>query len=248
MPKAYLFGTCLIDMFYPEAGLDAIALLKLCDYDAVYPLEQTCCGQPPYNSGFDDSATVIAQRTVELFSQQNYPLIVPSASCAGMIKHHYPRLLKNKPALAKRASDLAKRTYELVDFIADKLPFERCKEQGHHVVALHQSCAAQREMNVAQSWYSVLEKLPGVQVCLPEHHTECCGFGGTFAIKSEAISSVMTDDKAKALLALSADTISTGDCGCLMNIAGRIEHLGHTADCKPLARFIAERFGVQHEP
>lgn len=247
MAKVYLFGTCLVDMFYPESGLDAIALLRLCGFEVVFPQEQTCCGQPPYNSGFNEPAAAIAEQTVRLFSHHDYPLIVPSASCAGMIKKHYPELLKDKPGIKEQAEQLAERTFELIDFITDKLPYAQCNVQSTHRVALHQSCASQREMHVDESWKNVLERLPGVEVRLPERHTECCGFGGTFAVKSEAISSVMTDDKAKALLEQSPDCITSGDCGCLMNIAGRIEYLGDRTPSKPLARFIAERFGVHYE-
>lgn len=250
--KVYLFGTCLVDMFYPESGIDALRLLELCGYEVIFPQGQTCCGQPPYNSGFKAPAQAVAQQTIDLFSKQEHPVVVPSASCAGMIKHQYPKLFEYDKLYKAKADSLAKRTFELIDFIEDKLPYEKANPEPSMSVALHESCAAQREMATAHQWRSVLSKLPEVEVYIPARHQECCGFGGTFSVKSEKLSAVMTEDKAKALLDTNADCISSGDCGCLMNLQGHIEHSTKTTSdqstpIKPLTRLIAERFGVAYD-
>ncbi len=247
---AYLFGTCLIDIFYPQAGLDAISLLALCGYETEFPLAQTCCGQPPYNSGYPEEVKDIAAKTIALFSQHNYPLIVPSASCAGMIKYHYPGLFDPASTTGQQARNLAARTFELIDFIAEKLPYSRLDNTAIKqpiAVALHQSCSAQREMGVASQWLNVLDRLPNINVCLPARHTECCGFGGTFSVKSAAISATMTADKCQALNDTTAPCISSGDCGCLMNIETFQAHAGSQKEHTHLATLIARHFGVANE-
>lgn len=245
----YVFGTCLIDMYYPRAGLDAVALLELCGMEVSYPQAQTCCGQAAYNAGFSDYAAEVAAHTVSLFHEENWPIVVPSASCAGMIKHHYPRLLANNPQWKDAAERVAERCVELIDFIAERLPYERLPAEAgtSSRVALHTSCAAQREMAVAPRWIDVLARLPGIDVCQPANAQECCGFGGTFAVKSPDLSQVMTEDKCQALLDLEPDCIASGDCGCLMNIGTHLAY-EHGADpCIHLASLIAKAFGVHHE-
>lgn len=218
--KVYLFGTCLIDNYYPEAGIDTIDLLALAGYEVIYPEAQTCCGQPPYNSGYEAQSKQVAQKTVDLFLEQNYPLIVPSASCTGMIKNHYPALFANTPIYAEKSIHLASKTFEFIDFIIDKLPYHRLTNKPKVSVALHESCSALRETDSAKSWKALLSKMPHVTVTLPNYANECCGFGGTFSIKSSAVSLAMTQDKYKNLISTESQTIISGDCGCLINLSG----------------------------
>ncbi len=247
--QVYFFGTCLIDALYPQAGLDAIALLELCDLKVVYPQAQTCCGQAPYNAGFSDHAAAAAAQTVTLFSEHDWPLVVPSASCAGMIKHHYPRLLASDPSLHQQATQLSGRCVELIDFIAERLPYERLSTNpaSNTCVSLHTSCAALREEPVADSWSTVLSRLPGVTLKHPQNKQECCGFGGTFAVKSPALSHALTKDKSAALLADHPDHITSGDCGCLMNIGSHIKYKTGHNPCLHLASIVARAFGIRHE-
>ncbi len=244
--KVYLFGTCLIDVFYPAAGMDALALLELCGYQVIYPQQQTCCGQPAYNSGYTNEAKTVAKSVLDLFSAQAYPVIVPSASCAAMIKHHYPKLFAADPVALQQAEELAHRTYELLDFLADKLPYEAALGSPQQP-ALHLSCSAQREMKVSERWLSLLKRLPGCDPILPADHEECCGFGGTFAIKSADISSAMTADKCKALQACQSKTLVSGDCGCLMNIEAYARKHNMAMQCEHIASFLAKQFGIHHE-
>jgi len=250
--SVYLFGTCLIDIFYPKAGMDTISLLELSGFDVIFPQSQTCCGQPPYNSGYSEQAREIAKKTIHIFSEQKIPLIVPSASCAGMIKLHYPTLFEKGSDEYLLAIELAQRTYELIDFLVDKLPYDKQVESSFYKVGLHESCCSQFEMNVSSAWQQVLSRLENVEVCLPTLREECCGFGGTFAVKSEDISAAMTDDKCRHLLAPEPDHIVSGDSGCLMNIAEHlryqnIENKKTEETCLHLASFIAQRFGIAHE-
>jgi L-lactate dehydrogenase complex protein LldE len=244
--QVYLFGTCLIDTFYPEAGMDAIALLGLCGQQVIFPQAQTCCGQPPYNSGENKAARDVARQTIQCFSHKKIPLIVPSASCAGMIKYHYPSLFKPGSPEHEQAIELSARTYELVEYIEPLLPYDQQITASPAHITLHRSCCALREMQVATHWLSILDKLDHVTVSLPEQEAECCGFGGTFAIKSPAISAAMTEDKCRYLLASKPEEIVSGDCGCLMNISGHLQHNKTTTPTQHLARFVAKRFGVEH--
>ena len=245
--QVYLFGTCLIDMFYPQAGIAAVTLLELAGYEVVYPQNQTCCGQPPYNSGFKTPAIKIAKQTIQLFSTQDIPLIVPSASCAGMIKHHYPTLFKPHSAEETLAKQLAQRTFDLLDFIADKLPYKQQPPRLPISVTLHESCSALREMSVANTWCNILNKLNNVEVKYPENKQECCGFGGTFSVKSDAISAVMTQDNCQNLLNTNSKQILSGDAGCLMNIGEHLKFEGKEDPCLHLASFLVEHFGLNHE-
>ncbi len=245
-PQVYLFGTCLIDVFYPEYGMDSAALLKLCGYEVILPPAQTCCGQPPYNSGHLEQARPVVKQAIDTFSQERLPLIVPSASCAAMIKHHYPALFDRDSEEAKRAEDLAGRTYELSEFLIDKLPYAQANPEPSANIALHQSCSARREMGVSQHWHTLLTALPGVEVNTPKYAEECCGFGGTFAIKSPSISTAMTEDKCEHLHDTACRLVVSGDCGCLMNLDGFAKQHNMDLSFQHLARFVAMRFGVHY--
>lgn len=226
--------------------MDAVALLALCKKQVIFPQAQTCCGQPPYNSGENKATRVVAQQTIRCFSNKKIPLIVPSASCAGMIKHHYPSLFKPGSLDHERALELSSRTYELIEFIETRLPYHQQVVTDPVHISLHRSCCALREMQVAGQWLSILDRLDHVTVSLPELEAECCGFGGTFAIKSPQISAAMTADKCRHLLAPKPEAIVSGDCGCLMNISGHLEHNKLSMPTEHLARFIAKRFGVDY--
>jgi L-lactate dehydrogenase complex protein LldE len=245
--SVYLFGTCLIDTFYPEAGLDSISLLELCGYQTIFPQAQTCCGQPPYNSGEENAARAAAWHTIETFSEQQLPLIVPSASCAGMIKRHYPSLFERGSVKHTHAINLSERTFELVDFIEDKIPYQNQTDTKKTHISLHRSCSSLREMKVADKWLSILSRLDGVEASLPKLEEECCGFGGTFSIKSPDISAAMTADKCKHLLSEKPDCIVSGDCGCIMNIDGHLNFSKQSTPTLHIAHFVAKRFGIRNE-
>lgn len=237
--EVYFYGTCLIDLLYPEAGLSAIELLEREGVRVRFPQEQTCCGQPPYNSGYRHEAITIAAKQVALFSE-SIPLVVPSASCAGMIKHHYTELLQGHP-LHAQALDLSERTYEFSEFLNRVLKVQ-LKDQGAPVkVALHTSCSARREMQVGEDGMALLKQLDQVEVYEPERAQECCGFGGTFSVKQPEISAAMAEDKCKALNDTGASQVVSGDCGCLMNVGGVMEKSGRDMTTAHLATFLWQR-------
>lgn len=237
--SVYLFGTCLIDMLYPQAGMAAINLLEREGVEVVYPQQQTCCGQPAYNSGYDDEARAVARQQIAAFPGDN-PIVVPSGSCAGMLRHHYPDLFAGQPD-QQRVQQFFERVFELTEFLVKVLRV-RLVDKGKPLnVALHTSCSARREMGVAGDHSALIQQLQNVELVTQERETECCGFGGTFAVKAAEISATMVNDKCDAIVASGCDKLVSGDCGCLLNISGAQEHRGDPIQHQHLASFLWER-------
>ena len=235
----YFFGTCLVDALYPEAGLAAVRLLRREGLTVVFPQGQSCCGQPAFNSGFVDEARAVARKQLRLFAKP-YPIVVPSGSCAGMMKHHYPELFCGTPdeAAARRFSQ---RVYELSEFLVRVLDV-KLQDRGDPVtITWHSSCHALREMDVIRHAKSLIRQLDRVTLIELERETECCGFGGTFAVKQPALSAAMVKDKVADIARTGAATLVAGDCGCLMNITGAMAHSGVAVDGIHLAQFLWER-------
>ncbi|WP_114417118.1 (Fe-S)-binding protein [Marinospirillum perlucidum] len=219
--KVYFYATCLVDLFYPEAGMAGVQLLEREGIEVIFPEKQTCCGQPAYSSGFNDQAREVILPQLGLFPE-DYPVVVPSGSCAGMMRKHYPELFAGTPQQSQ-AEALAGRTWELTDFLL-RVCNLRLEDQGQPVkVAMHTSCSARREMGIAEVGPALLQQLDQVELVEQARPAECCGFGGTFAVRHEEISGAMVQDKAEALAAAGAEEFVTTDCGCLMNIAGYSE-------------------------
>ncbi len=241
----YLFGTCLMDAVYPDAGMAAIRLLEAQGVKVVFPQDQSCCGQPAYNSGFVREARAVARKQIQVFDKP-YPVVVPSGSCAGMMKHHYPTLFAGTPdeADARRFSD---RVYEWSEYLATVLTVELEDKGEPLTITWHSSCHALREMDVIQYSKALLRQLKNVTLVELQRETECCGFGGTFAVKQPAISAAMVTDKVADIRHTGATTVVAGDCGCLMNITGAMEHAGVSVAGKHLAEFLWERTNGQQD-
>ncbi len=237
--KVYFFGTCLIDMFYPDAGMAGIQLLEREGIEVIYPQGQTCCGQPAYTSGYHDQARQVAAAQLDLFPE-GWPIVVPSGSCGGMMREHYPKLFADTPQ-AELATRLAERVWELTDFLLHVCQV-KLRDLGEPVkISLHTSCSARREMRVADAGPALLHQLGNVELVQPERATECCGFGGTFAVRHEQVSAAMVSDKVKALSATGATQFATTDCGCLMNIAGHAEKERQPLSGEHIASFLWRR-------
>lgn len=237
--KVYFFGTCLVDSIFPEAGIAAIRLLKREGVEVIFPKAQSCCGQPAFNSGFFDEARTVAKKQLRLFSGP-YPIVVPSGSCAGMMKHHYPTLFSGTPEL-QEARRFSHRVYELSAFLTRVLDI-RLKDQGPPMkVTWHSSCHALREMGVIEDSKSLIRQLKNVTLVELEREAECCGFGGTFAIKQPAVSAAMVKDKIEDIARTGASTVLSGDCGCLLNINGALAYQKTPLAGVHLAQFLWER-------
>lgn len=220
--KVYFYGTCLIDMFYPEAGLDGIRLLEREGIEVIFPVDQTCCGQPAYTSGYHDEARAVAEAQLALFPEP-WPIIVPSGSCGGMMRTHYPQLFAGT-AREDQAHELAGRVFELTEFLVHVCHIQLADTGEPQRVAMHTSCSARREMGLADTAPALLGQLEQVTLVEQARASECCGFGGTFAVRHPEVSAAMVEDKTQAIEAAGAEHFVTSDCGCLMNIGGRFEH------------------------
>ena len=239
-PRVGLFVTCLVDLFRPAVGFAAVKLLEDAGCDVEVPGMQTCCGQPAFNSGDNADAADLARRTIALFEDFDY-VVVPSGSCGGMIKEHYPELLAADAAWAPRARHLAARCHELVSFLHDIRGVSRLDASHARSVTYHDSCSGLRELGVKAQPRALLAKVAGLSLReLPGAET-CCGFGGTFCVKYPEISDKMVAEKAADILATGADTLLAGDLGCLMNMAGKLKRLAMEQGARPVeVRHVAE--------
>lgn len=236
----YVFGTCLIDLFDPEAGLSAIEILEREGLRVVFPDAQSCCGQPAYTSGYPAEALAVAERQVQLFSA-DWPIVVPSGSCAGMMKHHWPRLFGPDHPLAAQVAAVAARVYEFTEFLVRVLDV-RLQDRGPPTrVVLHTSCSARREMGVHLTSAALLGQLTQVEVLHQEREAECCGFGGTFALRHPELSAAMAKDKAEALASTGAAQLVSADCGCLANLNGTLARAGSALQGQHIATFLKSR-------
>lgn len=237
--RVYFYATCLIDLFQPEAGLDAIHLLRQQGIEVIYLEKQTCCGQPAYSSGYDQDAKQVALSQMALF-EQDYPVIVLSGSCGGMMHHHYRRLFKGSEQ-EQQVNAFCDRVFELTEFLVNVCRAE-LNDQGEPTsVVMHTSCAARREMNVHITATELLSQLDNVDLRVQEYESECCGFGGTFSVRHPHISQAMVEDKTEHLCATQADQLVSADWGCMLNINGSLEYQGERLKGQHLASFLRTR-------
>jgi L-lactate dehydrogenase complex protein LldE len=227
----YLFSTCLIDQFTPQAGLDTVKLLEREGIHVHYPEQQTCCGQPAHSSGYPDEARAVALAQLNLFVEP-WPVVVPSGSCGGMMRTHYPHLFADDPELHVKALELAERVYELSEFLVHVVNFSHEDLGEPCTVALHTSCHARRQMGVHETSSALLDSLEKVQVKEQARREECCGFGGTFALLYPDISAAIATDKVASIKETGAPCVVSADCGCLLNIIGRSDKQDELAGCQ----------------
>jgi len=220
-----LFVTCLVDLMRPKIGFAAIRLLEAAGCEVVIPATQTCCGQPGYNSGEQTSAKTLARKLIGEFDGCEY-IVVPSGSCAGMIRVHYPALFKDDPSMIDAVNRLSSRTYELADFLANVAKLKSIPGRFSGSLTYHDSCSGLRELGVQAQPRALLSKMPGVSITEMREATTCCGFGGTFSVKFGDISAAMADKKCEHVAQTGADAIVAGDLGCLLNIEGRLRRRG----------------------
>jgi L-lactate dehydrogenase complex protein LldE len=224
--KVGLFVTCLVDLMRPRIGFAALKLLEGAGCEVVVPQSQTCCGQPAYNSGDRASALALARKVVAEFEDCEY-VVAPSGSCAGMIRTHYPDLFRDDRDALARAQRVCAKTYELTDFLVNVLRVEAVPGRFAGTVTYHDSCAGLRELDVKAQPRALLAQA-GVAISEMSQPEQCCGFGGTFAVKFGDISSHIAERKCADIAACGADAVVLGDLGCMLNIEGRLRRRGDT--------------------
>ena len=220
-----LFVTCLVDLVRPRIGFAALELLEAAGCDVCVPDAQTCCGQPGWNSGDRAAARALAEKVVAEFESFDY-VVVPSGSCAGMIKVHYLELFAGEGAWLTRAEALAAKTYELTDFLVNVARLQQVPGHFAGTITYHDSCAGLRELGVKQQPRALLAKLPGIELREMKDAEVCCGFGGTFSVKFGDISAAMAQAKCERIQASGAGAVVLGDLGCMLNIEGRLRRAG----------------------
>jgi len=216
--RASLMVTCLGDLFFPEVGVSIVRLLRRLGVAVDVPADQTCCGLPLFNSGYHADAAAVARRTVELFSDSEH-VVVPSGSCAWMVKHEYPGLLADT-TLARAAVALAARTYELSQFLVRVLGVTEFTSAVPGRVTYHDSCHLLRGLHESESPRTLLGSLKGAQLVPLPGADECCGFGGSFAVRLPEVSSQILAKKLANVEATGADCLVACDAGCLMQMGG----------------------------
>lgn len=235
--SVYLYGTCLVDMFYPEVGMASIELLRREGVQVIFPPDQSCCGQPAWNAGYREQAMDVIRAQLDLFPKQ-IPIIVPSASCAGMMKLNWSKAFADEQE-HQLAMSIAKRVIELTDFLVNHLHIHPRRLARPEKVAVHNSCSSLRQLPVAGNIERLLGDM-GAELCIQRQQVECCGFGGTFCVKQADISGSMVADKCAALVDCGADLVVSQDCGCLMNIGNALKHQQGGPRVKHIAEYLLE--------
>ncbi|HAA94995.1 MAG TPA: Fe-S oxidoreductase [Dehalococcoidia bacterium] len=238
--NADLFVTCIIDQLYPEVGVSVVKVLRRLGVNVGFPKDQSCCGQPLYNTGFTQESRKLATRVLEQFKDSDY-VVVPSGSCAATIRVFYLELFADVPSLLSQAKALAAKTYEFSEFLVDVLGVDdatACGASQQGSAAYHPSCHLLRELGVREGPAKLLDSVPGLEREELAGAEECCGFGGTFSVKFPHISEEMVADKIANVQASGADTLVACDMSCLMNMGGALNRQGSDVKIRHLAQIL----------
>jgi L-lactate dehydrogenase complex protein LldE len=242
--RAALMVTCLADLLYPEVGVRIVRLLRRLGVEVDFPRGQTCCGLPLFNSGYHREAARVATRTLEVFRDAEN-VVVPSGSCAWMVKHEYPRLMADAARRAG-AERLAGRTWELSQFLVRVLGQQSFRSAVPGRVTYHDSCHLRRGLGEAASPRTLLRNLGGAEFVELDGHDECCGFGGSFAVRLPEVSTAILDKKVANIEASGADCVVACDAGCLLQMGGGLGRRGSRVRALHLAEILSE--GAPSEP
>lgn len=235
--KASLFVTCIIDQLYPQVGVSVVRVLRRLGVDVDFPLDQTCCGQPVYNSGFTRQGQQLAERVLRSFHHSQY-VVVPSGSCTAMMRVLYLDLFKDEPELRQQARELSAKTYEFSEFLVKVLGVADVGASYQDTVTYHSSCHLLRELEVRDEPRQLLSKVQGLQLKELPQVESCCGFGGTFSVKYPHISEGMLADKVANIVATGANTLVSCDMSCLMHIGGGLSRQGLGIKVQHLAQVL----------
>ncbi len=241
MTTVQLFVTCLVDSFYPQTGEAVVQVLRRLGLSVEFPRDQTCCGQPNFNAGLRAEARSIAQHTLRVFEAAAGDVVIPSGSCAHMLRHNYPELFADDPLWLPRARALAGRTFEFTEYIVDRLGVTDLGARWEGPLAYHPSCHLLRGIGVDRQPRTLLAAVRGAEIReLPESQ-DCCGFGGIFSIEHAELSAEFLKRKIANLEKIEAPTLVTADTGCLMHIAGGLHRQGKTQRVVHIAEVLNHR-------
>lgn len=219
-----IFIPCFVDQLYPETAFNMVKVLEKAGCKVSYNTNQTCCGQPAFNAGFWDESKAVCTKFVKDFNGPDY-IVSPSASCTGFVRNYYSKLFDNS-SLHNEVKDLQKRLFEFSEFMTDVLKVEDVGAVLNGKATYHDSCAGLRECKIKEAPRKLLRKVKGLELVEMNDVETCCGFGGTFAVKFDAISVAMADQKITNALETGAQYIISTDLSCLMHIDGVIKNKG----------------------
>jgi L-lactate dehydrogenase complex protein LldE len=235
--KITLFIPCFIDQCFPAVGISVVRILEKLGHTVVYPAEQTCCGQPAFNSGAWDQARDTARQALKAFRNAEI-IVTPSGSCGAMLKVFYPDLFKGAPE-HKEACVLANKVWEFSSFLVNQLGVTDLGASFPHKVTLHDGCHSLREMHIKREPRVLLQHVRGLQLVEMSPAETCCGFGGTFSVKFPMISAAMGEAKCAAITETGADYLLSLDSSCLMHIQGMFDMQGKRMRSLHLAELLA---------
>lgn len=240
-----LFVTCLVDLLRPRVGFAAARLLEHAGFEVVVP-PQSCCGQPNYNGGDRRGAIALAKRTVRALEGFDY-VVVPSGSCAAMIKRHYPLLLNQDERYATRVQDLALRTHELTSFLYEVAEIRSVDAELPAQASYHDGCSGLRELGISDQPRALLQTVRGLELKELNTPEVCCGFGGTFCVKYADVSNRMAANKTRDIQDTGAELLISGETGCLLNLEGKLHREGVPVRACHVAEILAGMAEVADE-
>ena len=238
--RVSLFVTCLVDQLFPKVGLAMAEVLERAGWQVDFPEDQTCCGQPAFNSGYRAEARTVARHFLDVFENCE-SIVVPSGSCTAMITHHFAELFHKEPETLARVHALEKRVWEFSTFLTDVAGVEDVGARFDQVVTFHDGCHGLRELGVRAAPRRLLGRVRDLELREMQTGDECCGFGGTFAVKFAELSGAMVRSKIDAILETGATTVVSLDASCLMQIQGALARAGKPVRTLHLAEVLASR-------
>jgi len=237
--RVTLFVQCLVDGIYPEVAEAVVRVFERLDIEVECPTDQTCCGQPAYNTGYQKEATVAARRFIEIFESAAV-IVCPSGSCVDMVRHHYPALFADDPTWRSRAEAVSAKIYEFSEYLVDGLAVTDLKSRFQGRVTYHDSCHLSRRLGVARQPRTLIQGIAGAELVEMAESNRCCGFGGTFSVKYPDISGAILSDKVDRILDTGADAVVGCDMSCLMNIGGMLSRRNSDIKALHIAQLLAE--------
>ncbi len=241
MLTVQLFITCLVDTFFPATGEAMVSVLQRCGVTVDFPSGQTCCGQPPFNAGLRSDARSMAEHTIRVFENAPGDIVIPSGSCATMVRHSYLELFEGDPVWYPRAKSLASRAYEFTEYLVDVLKVTDVGARWDGKLAYHASCHLNRHLGIDRQPRALLAAVKDAEIVDLPASDDCCGFGGVFSVEHPELSAEMLKRKISNLEASSSPTLVLADTGCRMHIAGGLHRQGKSQKVVHIAEVLNSR-------
>jgi L-lactate dehydrogenase complex protein LldE len=240
--KVSLFVTCIVDQIFPQVGLATVKLLRKLGVEVVFNAEQTCCGQPAFNTGYRAEAREVASHFIEVFEREleraNY-IVAPSGSCVTMVRKFYRELFEGDAGMIERVERVGRSCYELSEFLVRVLGVTSTGARWQGRVTYHDSCHLLRELEISIEPRTLMRNVESIEVIEMDRPDACCGFGGTFSVKYPEISAAIAEEKIASICRSGASAVVACDSSCLMQIAGMLGRRGSSVRCLHIAELLS---------